>query len=206
MKSYKEIKETVWCPTIEDANKLLKFLTAKGFETPIGSKPIDIADKPYKIFKENTCYHIENEMVTYESYNYSCRIEEDVITIDHFFYKYMSVFCDEEVEDSKEDEIIDNTVTTEEIGNGDDMHISLMIKCIKIGHKCRRKSWKDKRFIYYVPAAKYDAVTDVAKSMMDTYGKVAYKEYIAIKNNDGEVGFYTPTQEDLFATDWEVFI
>ena len=35
-------------------------------------------------------------------------------------------------------------------------------------------------------------------------GKVLYKEYIAIRCKDGDVGFYTPTQCDVLAEDWEV--
>lgn len=79
-----------------------------------------------------------------------------------------------------------------------------MIKAIKSGKKCRREGWSGDKFIYYVPAARYSAMTDVAKSIMDNDGKVPYKHYIAIKCKDGEVGFYTPTQCDLFADDWEI--
>lgn len=49
-------------------------------------------------------------------------------------------------------------------------------------------------------------MTDIAKTIMGEDGKVPYKEYIAIRCKDGEVGFYTPTQCDLFANDWMVII
>lgn len=84
------------------------------------------------------------------------------------------------------------------------MNIIEMIDAIKNGKKCRREIWSGCKFIYYVPAARYNAMTDVAKSIMDNEGKVAYKHYIAIRCKDGEVGFYTPTQCDLFANDWEI--
>lgn len=35
-------------------------------------------------------------------------------------------------------------------------------------------------------------------------GKVLYKEYIAIRCKDGDVGFYTPTQCDVLAEDWKI--
>ena len=35
-------------------------------------------------------------------------------------------------------------------------------------------------------------------------GKVLYKEYIAIRCKDGDVGFYTPTQCDILAEDWKI--
>lgn len=39
---------------------------------------------------------------------------------------------------------------------------------------------------------------------MNEERKVSYKEYIAIRCKDGDVGFYTPTQCDVLAKDWEV--
>ena len=47
-------------------------------------------------------------------------------------------------------------------------------------------------------------MTDIAKSIADKEGKVLYKAYIAIRCKDGVVGFYTPTQCDVLAEDWEV--
>lgn len=78
------------------------------------------------------------------------------------------------------------------------------IQALKIGLAVRRKSWSGGKFIYYVPSASYPAMTDVAKSIMNEEGKVSYKEYIAIRCKDGDVGFYTPTQCDVLAEDWEV--
>lgn len=40
----------------------------------------------------------------------------------------------------------------------------------------------------------------------DKDGKVLYKEYIAIRCKDGDVGFYTPTQCDILAEDWKVIV
>lgn len=86
------------------------------------------------------------------------------------------------------------------------MNITEMIANIKAGQKARRSCWPGDKFLYYIPAASYPAMTDVAKSFMDESGKVAYKEYIAIRCKDGEVGFYTPTQCDILADDWSCFI
>lgn len=79
-----------------------------------------------------------------------------------------------------------------------------MINAIKNGKKARRSIWSGNKFLYYVSAASYPAMTNIAKSIMDGNGNVSYKEYIAIRCKDGEVGFYTPTQCDLFANDWQV--
>lgn len=86
------------------------------------------------------------------------------------------------------------------------MKIQEMIEAIKNGKKVRRECWSGDKFIYYVPSASYPAMTDIAKSIADKDGKVLYKEYIAIRCKDGNVGFYTPTQCDILAEDWKVVI
>lgn len=45
-----------------------------------------------------------------------------------------------------------------------------------------------------------------SSSYSDKDGKVLYKEYIAIRCKDGDVGFYTPTQCDILAEDWKVIV
>lgn len=78
------------------------------------------------------------------------------------------------------------------------------IALLKAGHAVKRKSWSGSKFLYYIPSASYPAMTDVAKSIMNEERKVSYKEYIAIRCKDGDVGFYTPTQWDVLANDWEL--
>ena len=82
------------------------------------------------------------------------------------------------------------------------MNIVQAIKCIKAQKTVRRANWSGDKFLYYVPAAYYPAITSIAKSIANDDGKVPYKEYIAIHCNDGAVGFYTPTQCDILANDW----
>ena len=84
------------------------------------------------------------------------------------------------------------------------MDIVEAIKCIKKQKIICRANWNDDKFLYYVPAAAYPAITKIAKSIADDNGKVSYKEYIAVHYKDGEVGFYTPTQSDILANDWIV--
>lgn len=84
------------------------------------------------------------------------------------------------------------------------MDIVEAIKCIKKQKTVCRANWNGDKFLYYVPAASYPAMTKIAKSIADDNGKVSYKEYIAIHCKDGEVGFYTPTQSDILANDWIV--
>ena len=84
------------------------------------------------------------------------------------------------------------------------MKIQEMIGAIKHGKKVKRECWSGDKFLYYVSSASYPAMTNIAKSIADKDGKVLYKEYIAIRCKDGDVGFYTPTQYDILADDWEI--
>ena len=86
------------------------------------------------------------------------------------------------------------------------MKIQEMIEAIKKWQKVRREGWSGDKFLYYVPSASYPAMTDIAKSIANKDGKVLYKEYIAIHCKDGDIGFYTPTQCDILAEDWEVVV
>lgn len=94
-------------------------------------------------------------------------------------------------------------VVFKEINN---MEIQEMIEAIKNGKKVRRECWSGDKFLYYVPSASYPARTGIENSIADKDGKVLYKEYIAIRCKDGDVGFYTPTQCDILAEDWKVII
>jgi hypothetical protein len=89
------------------------------------------------------------------------------------------------------------------IENNTKMNIVEVIQALKSGKKARRVCWNNNKFIYYVPAANYSTITDVAKSIMNNDGKVAYKEYIAEFVHD-KVGFYHPTQDDILTNDWQI--
>lgn len=86
------------------------------------------------------------------------------------------------------------------------MNFGNAIGALKSGISVRRSSWSGDKFLYFVPSASYPAMTDIAKSIADKEGKVLYKAYIAIRCKDGAVGFYTPTQCDVLAEDWEVVV
>lgn len=83
------------------------------------------------------------------------------------------------------------------------MKIQETIEAIKNGKKVRRKYWSGDKFLYYVPSASYSAMTNIAKSIADKDRKVLYKDYIVIHCKDV---FYTPTQYDVLAEDWEVVV
>ena len=96
------------------------------------------------------------------------------------------------------------SVFEEAYHEADSINFGRAVALLKAGHAVKRKSWSGGKFLYYVPSASYPAMTDIAKSIADKDGKVLYKEYIAIRCKDGDVGFYTPTQCDVLADDWKV--
>ena len=64
--------------------------------------------------------------------------------------------------------------------------------------------WNGKHmFVYYVPAASYPPMTEVAKSFFGE-NLVPYNPYLAIKNVDGTVSPWTPSINDCLAKDWYI--
>lgn len=60
-------------------------------------------------------------------------------------------------------------------------------------------------YLYLVPAAEYPALTGAAKRMFGENAMVKYESYIACFNQKrGTVSVYTPSTEDILASDWGV--
>lgn len=77
------------------------------------------------------------------------------------------------------------------------------IKRVKAGKKVARINWNGKgQFVYYVPADRYPAKTDVAKQIAGKDGKVDYRAYLALKTAQGDVATWVPSISDCLAEDW----
>lgn len=72
---------------------------------------------------------------------------------------------------------------------------------LRQGKMLARRGWNGQgMYIYYVPAADYPAVTDIAK---EQFGEmVPYGAYIAMKTANGNVVPWNPSQTCLLAGDW----
>lgn len=83
------------------------------------------------------------------------------------------------------------------------MNFGEALEAIQDGKKAERVGWNGRgMFIYYVPAAQYPAMTQVA---INEFGElVNYNEYIAIKNVNGTVSTWVPSINDCFAKDWQI--
>lgn len=92
------------------------------------------------------------------------------------------------------------------VGEGStNLEFGLVVTGIKLGWRAARKGWNGKNmFIYYVPANEYPAQTQVAKA---EFGEmVPYGAYLALKTADGNVVPWLPSQTDILADDWTLFV
>lgn len=80
----------------------------------------------------------------------------------------------------------------------------MAIEFLEVGKKMARVGWNGKHmFVYYVPAASYPPMTEVAKSFFGE-NLVPYNPYFAIKNVDGTVSTWGPSNNDCLAKDWYI--
>jgi len=125
---------------------------------------------------------------------------------------FMSKFCDRCVcePDDGPDEgddgcpIIAYAMALEETDeNLSPMGIGQAIGQMKLGKAVARMGWNGVgMYLYYVPAASYEAQTDVAKSEFGYL--VPYQAYVAMKTAQGTVVPWLASQTDLLAEDFVV--
>lgn len=85
------------------------------------------------------------------------------------------------------------------------MNFGQALEEVKQGNKIARSGWNGKgMFVYYVPAARYEACTEIGESIADEENKVSYEPYLAIKNVKGTVSTWVPSINDCLAEDWVV--
>ena len=86
-----------------------------------------------------------------------------------------------------------------------DLTFGEALEGLKAGLKIARKGWNGKgMFAYYVPAAKYKALTSVAMDMAFDNNLIPYRAYIALKTAQGDVATWAPYTSDTLAEDWEI--
>ena len=80
--------------------------------------------------------------------------------------------------------------------------ISVALEELKAGNKVARKGWNGaNQFIWYVPPGSYPARMEAIKGYFPD-DKVPYGGYLALKNAQGQVVPWLPSQGDLLAEDW----
>ncbi len=85
------------------------------------------------------------------------------------------------------------------------MNFGEAIEALKQGSKVARNGWNGKgMYLYYVPAASYPAMTDIAKAEWGENGMVPYGAYIAMKTAQGNVVPWLASQTDMLGEDWTI--
>lgn len=85
------------------------------------------------------------------------------------------------------------------------MNFGQAIEALKEGKKVCRSGWNGKgMFLYYVPAASYPAMTEIAKGEWGDGALVPYTAYLALKTVSGDVVPWSASQTDILSEDWEI--
>lgn len=83
--------------------------------------------------------------------------------------------------------------------------IEKVLLALQDGIAITRAGWNGKgMFLYHVPKGAYKPCTKIAESLVNEEGLVEYDEYIALRTATSTVSPYCMSQEDIFATDWQV--
>lgn len=84
------------------------------------------------------------------------------------------------------------------------MNFGEALEAVKEGRKIAREGWNGKgMYVYYVPANKYEAITEAAKEEFGN-NMVPYNPYFAIKNVNNTISTWVPSVNDCLADDWYV--
>lgn len=79
------------------------------------------------------------------------------------------------------------------------------LELLRRGHAIARTGWNGKgMFVYLVPANRYPAATDAAKSHFGADSMVPYNAYMALVGADGRVSTWAPSGSDALAEDWVI--
>ena len=71
------------------------------------------------------------------------------------------------------------------------------------GIPVRRSSWAKGCFAYLVPGSTFTVNRKPLLGLFPEGTVIEYRDHLDRMYEDGTFGVYTPTQEDLFALDWE---
>lgn len=89
------------------------------------------------------------------------------------------------------------------IGPGSQLTFGEALRALKRGSRVARAGWNGKNmWVYYVPAASYNAQTDAAKAHFGE--KVPYRAYLAMVTAQGDVVPWVISQSDALEEDWVV--
>lgn len=82
---------------------------------------------------------------------------------------------------------------------------SIALERLKNGDKLSRTGWNGKgMFIFLVPGSQFDVNRPPLLGLFDLGTRISYRPHIDIKNVDGTIAVWAPSQTDMMADDWGV--
>ena len=78
------------------------------------------------------------------------------------------------------------------------------LQWLRAGRRVARKGWNGKgMFLYLVQGSAFSVSRPPLSEIFSEGAQIQYRPHIDIKDAEGFCGVWTPSQADLFATDWE---
>jgi hypothetical protein len=85
------------------------------------------------------------------------------------------------------------------------MNFGEAMQALKQGKQVHRNGWKEKGvMLFIVPGSKFPVNRPPLLGIFPEGKAVEYRDHLDIRNEDGTIGPYQPTHEDLLAEDWQV--
>lgn len=87
------------------------------------------------------------------------------------------------------------------------MDFETAFSAIKLGRRVRRNVWTGahKRSLYMVEGSTFVVSRPPLDQVYAPGSTIKYLPHIDVQYVDGSCGVWTPTQEDMFANDWQIF-
>lgn len=83
------------------------------------------------------------------------------------------------------------------------MNFGHALLALKQGHRVARKGWNGKgMFVFMVAGSQFEVNREPLASILGIGTEVTYRPHLDMKDAQGEIGVWTPSQIDLFADDW----
>jgi len=83
------------------------------------------------------------------------------------------------------------------------MNFSEALDYIKMGLRMTRVEWDNcEKFVYLVHGSKFEVNREPLNAMFEMGKAIEYRPHLDLCDHDGSCGMWTPSNEDLLASDW----
>ena len=83
--------------------------------------------------------------------------------------------------------------------------IGWAVKMAQDGHRIRRSGWNGKGlFVFFVPGSQFKVSRAPLNAIYLEGTEITYRPHLDLKNADGTIGTWAPSNSDALAIDWEL--